>query len=87
MANSSSRPGSPSARPLRQRLLRWQVSRTWARLIREAEAPLARGCARSCAGWPPRSWDPCCGRRCRPRLRRRVNRWLRCFGVQTRLNP
>ncbi len=37
MANSSSRAGSPSARPLRQRLLRWQVSRTWARLIREAE--------------------------------------------------
>jgi len=85
MANSSSRAGSPSARPLRQRLLRWQVSRTWARLIREAEGlwhvdvremhRLAAEELGSLLGEVP------------PGLRRRVNRWLRCFGVQTRLNP
>jgi hypothetical protein len=76
---------TPSGDDLHTRLLRWQGSRTWARLIREAEAlwrvdvramhRLAAGELLALVQEVP------------PRLRRRVNRWLRRFGVATRLNP
>ncbi len=76
---------APAGDVLHSRLLRWQGSRTWARLIREAEAlwhvdvrEMHRLAA--CELSALLQEVP-------PRLRRRVNRWLRRFGVATRLNP
>jgi len=64
-------------------LLRWQAARTWARLIREAEALwhvdvravrrlAARELGQLIVEVPPQD-------------RQRVNRWLISFGVSTRL--
>ena len=72
-------------RPLRSRLLHWQQVRTWARLIREAEAL-----------WPV---DVRALRRIGalelsqlleevpPVHRQRVNRWLQCSSTSTRFTP
>lgn len=71
--------------PLRASLRRWQAARSWARLIREAEAlwhvePLAmHRLAAEELGCLLEEVPPC--------MRRRVNRWLLRFGVLTRLNP
>lgn len=70
---------------LRRRLLRWQVTRTWARLIREAEA-LWHVDAREMHRLAAHELGSLL-QEVPPRLRRRVNRWLRRLGVQTRLNP
>lgn len=74
-------PGSSD--PMRERVRRWQSVRSWAMLIREAEAlwhvdgrllhRLASEELVRLAGEVP------------PRLRRRVNRWLERFHVATRL--
>ena len=73
----------PHQRPIRSRLRQWQQVHTWARLIREAEAlwhvdvrALRRMGAdelRQLIGEVPAIH------------RRRVNRWLRCYAVATRL--
>ena len=68
---------------LQLRLRRWQAVRTWARLIREAEAlwhvdvrALHRLAAQELGQLV---------QEVPPRLRRRVNRWLSRLGVATRL--
>ena len=68
---------------LQLRLRRWQAVRTWARLIREAEAlwhvdvrALHRLAAQELGQLV---------QEVPPRLRRRVNRWLARLGVATRL--
>jgi len=75
----------PGGDALRRRLLRWQVTRTWARLIREAEA-LWHVDAREMHRLAAHELSSLL-QEVPPRLRRRVNRWLRRLGVQTRLNP
>jgi hypothetical protein len=69
---------------LLQRVRRWQTARTWARLIREAEAlwrvdvrALHRLAAQELVQLP---------QEVPPRLRRRVNLWLKRFHVVTRLH-
>jgi hypothetical protein len=68
----------------RQQLMRWQVCRSWARLIREAEAlwrvdvPSLRRLAAGELGLLVQEVPPL--------LRGRVNRWLAGFGVRTRLS-
>jgi hypothetical protein len=69
--------------PLQLRAHRWQVVRTWARLIREAEAlwhvegrELHRLAAQELIQL---------AQEVPPRLRRRVNLWLKRFHVATRL--
>jgi hypothetical protein len=69
---------------LQLRLRRWQAVRTWARLIREAEAlwhvdvrALHRLAAQELGQLV---------QEVPPRLRRRVNRWLARLGVATRLD-
>lgn len=79
--------GGPQRRPVTShpshKLLRWQAARTWARLIREAEALwhvdvravrrlAARELGQLIVEVPPQD-------------RQRVNRWLISFGVSTRL--
>jgi len=90
----SDRPGSrslPSSRgrepkatdPLRERVRRWQSVRSWACLIREAEALWhedARLLHRLAAEELVRLVQEV-----PPRLRHRVNRWLERFHVATRL--
>ena len=68
----------------RQRLRRWQAARTWARLIREAEClwhvdvrTLHRLAAEELGLLLHEVPEP---------LRPRVNRWLRCYRVTTRLH-
>ena len=68
---------------LQQRLQNWQTARTWARLIREAEAlwhvdvrALHRLAAQELAQLVQEVPPP---------LRSRVNRWLERFKVHTRL--
>ncbi len=73
------------ADPLRRSLSNWQVSRTWARLIREAEA-LWRVDVRAMHRLAAQELGSLLTE-VPPRLRRRVNRWLERFGVSTRLNP
>ncbi|MEX1316437.1 MAG: hypothetical protein AB1Z22_04820 [Synechococcaceae cyanobacterium] len=68
----------------RRRLQRWQVARTWARLIREAErlwSVDARTMHRLAAQELLALLQEV-----PPGLRRRVNRWLQRFGALTRLN-
>ncbi|MFZ0409158.1 MAG: hypothetical protein WAM11_13765 [Cyanobium sp.] len=74
---------SPPRAALGSGLRRWQAARTWARLIREAEAlwfvdvqALHRLAARELMQLVQEM---------PPRLRRRVNQWLRRFRVLTRL--
>jgi hypothetical protein len=77
-------PRLPSAvDPLLRRLRRWQAARSWARLIREAEAlwrvdvrVLHRLAAHELMGL---------NQEVPPGQRRRVNRWLQRFHVATRL--
>jgi hypothetical protein len=75
----------PSFDPLRRSLSSWQVSRTWARLIREAEC-LWRVDVRAMHRVAAQELGSLLTE-VPPRLRRRVNRWLERFGVITRLNP
>ena len=79
----ASRRSPPRPRPLQTALQSWQAARTWARLIREAERlwhvdvrALHRLAAEELGqlqGEVP------------ARLRPLVNRWLRRYGVATRL--
>ena len=73
----------PHQRPIRYRLRQWQQVRTWARLIREAEAlwhvdvrALRRMGADELSQLIEEVPTP---------HRKRVNRWLRCYAVATRL--
>mgnify|MGYP003337667802 CR=1 FL=1 len=72
-------------KPPQQGLLRWQSVRTWARLIREAEA-LWRVDVRSLHRLAAMELGQLV-QEVPPRLRGRVNRWLVRFGVITRLQP
>jgi hypothetical protein len=74
----------PSPDPLRLSLSNWQVSRTWARLIREAEG-LWRVDVRAMHRIAAQELMALLSE-VPPRLRQRVNRWLARFGVTTRLN-
>jgi hypothetical protein len=76
--------GPKGADPLRERVRRWQSVRSWACLIREAEALWhvdARLLHRLAAEELVRLVQEV-----PPRLRRRVNRWLERFHVATRLH-
>ncbi|MCT0226049.1 hypothetical protein [Synechococcus sp. CS-1328] len=66
-----------------QRIRRWKNVRTWARLIREAEA-LWRVDVRALHRLAALELGQLL-QEVPPRLRRRVNRWLRRMGVVTRL--
>lgn len=66
-----------------QRLLRWQAARSWARLIREAEA-LWRVDVRDLRRLAAHELGQLLQEVPR-RLRHRVNRWLEHFRVSTRL--
>ena len=69
---------------LRTQVQRWQDTRTWARLIREAEALWhvdVRDLRRLGALELSQLLEEV-----PPRLRTRVNRWLACYGVSTRLD-
>lgn len=76
--------GHPWHRPgLHQRVRRWQDTRTWARLIREAEALWhvdVRDLRRLGALELFQLLEEV-----PPPLRPRVNRWLACYRVHTRL--
>ena len=84
MLGSTPPPGSRLERdPLLDRLRRWQTARTWARLIREAEGlwhvdvrVLHRVAAQELGQLV---------QEVPPRMRRRVNEWLKRFHVATRL--
>ncbi len=67
----------------RQRLLRWQAVRTWARLIREAEG-LWRVDVRDLRRVGAHELGQLL-QEVPPRLRRRVNLWLERLNVSTRL--
>jgi hypothetical protein len=67
----------------RQRLLRWQAVRTWARLIREAEA-LWRVNVRDLRRLGALELDQLL-QEVPPSIRPRVNRWLAGYGALTRL--
>ena len=69
--------------PVQRRLRRWQAVRTWARLIREAEA-LWRVDVRALHRLAAEELGQLVVE-VPPRLRRRVNRWLVRLGVVTRL--
>ncbi|MBV2350631.1 MAG: hypothetical protein ACO3FK_05390 [Vulcanococcus sp.] len=69
--------------PVHQRVQRWQDTRTWARLIREAEALWhvdVRDLRRLGALELSQLLEEV-----PPSLRPRVNRWLACYRVHTRL--
>jgi hypothetical protein len=66
-----------------QRMLRWQAARSWARLIREAEA-LWRVDVRSLRRLAAHELGQLL-QEVPPRLRHRVNRWLERLQVATRL--
>ena len=71
-------------RPLRARLRQWQQVRTWARLIREAEALWhvdVRALRRMGALELSQLLEEV-----PPMHRHRVNRWLTSYAVATRLN-
>ena len=73
----------PHQRPIRSRLRQWQQVRTWARLIREAEA-LWHVDVRALRRMGADELSQLIGEV--PTIhRRRVNRWLRCYAVATRL--
>ena len=73
----------PHQRPIRSRLRQWQQVRTWARLIREAEA-LWHVDVRALRRMGADELSQLIGEV--PAIhRRRVNRWLRCYAVATRL--
>ena len=66
----------PHQRPIRSRLRQWQQVRTWARLIREAEA-LWHVDVRALRRLGADELSQLIGEVPAPH-RRRVNRWLRC---------
>ena len=70
-------------RPIRSRLRQWQQVRTWARLIREAEALWHVG-VRALRRVGADELSQLIGEVPGPH-RKRVNRWLRCYSVATRL--
>jgi hypothetical protein len=70
--------------PMQRRLRRWQAARSWARLIREAEA-LWRVDVRALHRLAAHELGQLV-EEVPPRLRRRVNRWLARLGVSTRLS-
>ncbi|BEV36389.1 hypothetical protein [Synechococcus sp. M16CYN] len=72
-------------RPLRSRLRHWQQVRTWARLIREAEALWhvdVRALRRIGAIELSQLLEEV-----PPIHRQRVNRWLHCYCASTRFTP
>lgn len=71
------------ADPAQQSVRRWQTARTWARLIREAEA-LWRVDVRALRRLASQELFQLV-QEVPPRLRRRVNLWLVRFNVLTRL--
>ena len=73
----------PYQRPLRSRLRQWQQVRTWARLIREAEA-LWHVDVRALRRMGADELSQLIGE-VPAHHRKRVNRWLRCYSVATRL--
>jgi hypothetical protein len=73
----------PEPRSPRRQLGRWQVSRSWARLIREAEA-LWRVDVRALRRIAAQELGQL-HREVPVTLRRQVNRWLEGFRVSTRL--
>ncbi|KEF43383.1 MAG: hypothetical protein ER33_01165 [Cyanobium sp. CACIAM 14] len=79
-------PTSPGAQaePALRRVRRWQTVRTWARLIREAEA-LWRVDVRALHRLASQELFQLV-QEVPPRLRRRVNLWLVRFNVMTRLH-
>jgi len=70
--------------PLLERVRNWQTARTWARLIREAEA-LWRVDVRSLHRLAAQELVQLV-QEVPPRLRRRVNLWLERFQAATRLH-
>jgi len=84
-AMASTARGQPARRPCPQQgVQRWQDTRTWARLIREAEALWhvdVRDLRRLGALELSQLLEEV-----PPTLRPRVNRWLRCYRVTTRLH-
>ncbi|WP_216902788.1 hypothetical protein [Synechococcus sp. CCY 9618] len=70
--------------PAQQRVRRWQTARTWARLIREAEA-LWRVDVRALHRLAAQELFQLV-QEVPPRMRRRVNLWLVRFRVMTRLH-
>ena len=69
--------------PIQNRLRQWQQVRTWARLIREAEA-LWHVDVRALRRMGADELGQLIGEV--PSMhRKRVNRWLRCYAVATRL--
>ena len=73
----------PYQRPIRSRLRQWQQVRTWARLIREAEA-LWHVDVRALRRMGADELSQLIGE-VPAHHRKRVNRWLRCYSVATRL--
>ena len=72
-------------RPLRSSLRHWQQARTWARLIREAEALWhvdVRALRRIGALELSQLLEEV-----PPVHRQRVNRWLHCYSTSTRFTP
>lgn len=69
---------------MQSQLQRWQNSRTWARLIREAEA-LWHVDVRDLRRLAALELGQLVGE-VPPRLRPQVNRWLACYRVSTRLD-
>lgn len=84
MAGRMSMPLEQSPGPPQHGLQRWQSVRTWARLIREAEA-LWRVDVRALHRLAAQELGQLI-QEVPPRLRGRVNRWLEGFGVVTRLH-
>lgn len=83
MANPWMGPAEGAPKPRRSQLRRWQMARTWARLIREAEA-LWRVNARELRRLGALELSQLL-QEVPPALKPRVNRWLARYGVQTRL--
>ena len=73
----------PYQRPIRSSLRQWQQVRTWARLIREAEA-LWHVDVRALRRMGADELSQLIGE-VPAHHRKRVNRWLRCYSVATRL--
>ncbi|MCP9801209.1 hypothetical protein [Synechococcus sp. RedBA-s] len=73
----------PQGRRQQQQLRRWQKARTWARLIREAEA-LWRVNVRDLRRLGALELDQLL-QEVPPSIRPRVNRWLAGYGALTRL--
>ena len=83
MRNPSLVPRAGPRTGIRSQVRLWQDTRTWARLIREAEALWhvdVRDLRRLGATELAQLLEEV-----PPRLRPRVNRWLACYGVLTRL--